>query len=454
MRSRRTLAAGVAVALATTLAACGGGGAAEPKAGPSAVDTGIPLPTATAAETFAGQGLSQVQLDKIAKTMSAALASGDEKAFLSHIAPGHPRLVAQQRQWFRNVRAVPLTTRKIVVVRPDLDIDSSGKAELTAFVGFSHQVKGADSAPITEWYTFGFERRDDVVRTVEISGAPADTSSGVKYTRYYRQSWDDPAQISTVADDKVVLIGPSADAGSMRRLLPTLSQGVRDALSTVKAAGADVPAGFYSRRWVFNLASPQVPDVFDYYGGLIKVREAAFAAFTTPVRGSYGGGDTGAVLDYESAPLASRIVLNREVLSDRTSFVAEVVRHEMTHAMQQHWEQGGYGVVPTWVTEGLAMHMSKETGYDLASDRSDGRRGLAGAKAMPTKGFYDGSNDVVAQHYGMGMLAIDYLVSKVGLKRVLAAVQELAGARDGDFFKEVGVPRKGFVDAVRKAAGA
>ncbi len=220
--------------LIATLAGCGSSDDGPPKAAPSAVATDIAPPTATARETFGGQGLSSFALERLSKSLTEAISSGDEKRFLSVIDPRHPRLLAQQRTWFRNIRSVPMSQRKLVLVKPTRSIDSSGKGVLTALVGFDHQIKGADPRPLSEWYSFGFKRVGSNLKVVSVSGGPPDTSAGKKYSRYYRQAWDD-GPMATVGDDKVLLLGQQSDRGTLQGLLPRVSSAVRDQLAEFRA---------------------------------------------------------------------------------------------------------------------------------------------------------------------------------------------------------------------------
>ena len=429
----------VSVALSLGLVACSSSKDSPPQSDPSAVVTDIAPPSATAAETFGGQGLSSFTLEKISKSLTKAIATGDEKTFLGYMAPGHPRLVAQQRTWFRNVRAVPMKRRNIVLVRPTRSIDSSGKGVLTALVGFNHQVTGADPRPVSEWYAFGFKRSGATLKVVSVSGGPPDSSRGTKYSRYYRQAWDD-GSMAVLSDEKVTLLGPQDDRGTLQALLPRVSSAVREQIAAFRRSGVKVDSDVYSRKWVFTYPAADVADFFDYFGGTLKPREANFDAVTNPIYSSYSFGD----LAYDKGVTTSRITLNRSMAARSSEAFATTIRHEMVHAVQESWDISGFSQSPTWVTEGLAVAFSRPGSSEASYRASAGRRGLAGATSFPAdETFYKGDDEAVSQHYGMGYLAMSYLLEKRGARAVLSLVRgmERTGIED-DFYPRLGISQK------------
>ena len=159
--SRRTTAAAGLATAALLLTACGGGATEEePKAEPNRpqVATDIAPPKPTSVQSFAGQGLGYAYTEHLTTTMTTALQTGDKKAFLSGFDPRDTELVAQQGTWFDNVRKVPMKLREMVLVKATDNRDSTGKGTLAADMGFQHQITGADSAPLAEWYRYTFKQ--------------------------------------------------------------------------------------------------------------------------------------------------------------------------------------------------------------------------------------------------------------------------------------------------------
>jgi hypothetical protein len=422
--SRRTTGAAGLAALAVLLTACGGGAAEkeQPKAEPTQVATDIAPPKPTSVQSFAGQGLGDGDTKRMTATITQALRSGNKKQFLSVFDPASTDLVAQQGTWFENVRKVPMKSRQMFLVKATDTRDSSGTGTLAADMGFQHQVTGADSAPLSEWYRYEFKKKGSKLVVTSVKGAPADRSSGEKYSRYYRQSWDDgPMTVAEVG--KAIVLGPAADEAALRSLATTADGAIEAQLGRFARAKARLAPDVRSRKWVFMLQAPGVDDLFDYLGGRVKPTEANFLGFTTQVFQS--DPKTGIVESGREAH-RSRIVLSRTLLG--ASDVAATLRHEMTHALEATWQEG-YGDAPRWAVEGTAVLLSDASASELSYRRNAGLGYLRGHSTLPTdKVFYDGNDDVVSSHYGAGYVACAYLAAERGEPTV---VRMLRGLDDG-----------------------
>ena len=420
MRRRTTMVAGLATAC-LLLGGCGSGSSAgtKPDAAPDDVATDIAPPKPTAAQTFAGQSLSEADTDRLSESLTAALREGDKKAFLSAFDPARTALVAQQSTWFDNVRRVPMKDRRMFLVKARDTRDSSGRGRLSADMGFQHQITGADSAPLSEWYTFDFRKQGSKLLVTRVTGAPADESTGEKYSRYYRQPWDD-GPMAVVRGRKTILLGPEGDTATMRGLAGRLDDAVETEIRRFTRARAKLAGDVRSRKWVFMMQAPQVTNLFDYLGGEVKPREADFLAFTMPV--FLSDTSTGSV-DAESDVHVSRIVLDREAVS--RADLATTIRHEMVHALEQTWQQG-YGSAPRWAVEGAAVALSSPSASDLGYRRDRGLGYLRSHDHLPTDTeFYKGDNDEVSSHYGAGYLACAYVIEKRGEAGLLEALRAM-----------------------------
>ncbi len=421
--TRLRTGAGALVATCLLLTGCGGGGGGEqqPDAAPDDVATDIAPPKPTNAQTFAGQSLSETDTDRLTATMTTALRTGDKKRFLSVFDPAMTNLVAQQGTWFDNVRKVPMKQRRIVLVKATDTRDSSGKGRLAADMGFVHQITGADSTPLAEWYSFEFRKRGSRLVVTQVEGAAADESTGEKFSRYYRQSWDD-GPISVLEGRKVILMGAAGDDGLMRGLVGRLDAAVQAQLDRFTRAGVALEAGVRKRKWVFMLQAPTVEDVFDYLGGEIKPREADFAAFVAPI---FPSDEVTGILDVDRSH-TSRIVIDRAALQGDLS---TTIRHEMVHALEGTWQQG-YGDAPRWAVEGTAVALSDASSSELSYRRDRGLQFLRAEQTLPTdEVFYEGDNDAVSTHYGAGYLTCAYLVAKRGEKGLLKVLRALDDGR-------------------------
>ncbi len=423
MRRRTASAAGLA-AVALVLTACGGGGSSQeqPKAEPTEVATDIAPPKPTSVQSFAGQGLTEGDTNRLTATLTTALRTGNKKLFLSVFDPSSTDLVAQQGTWFENVRTVPMKSRQMFLVEATDTRDSSGTGTLAADMGFQHQITGADSAPLSEWYRFSFKKRGARLVVTGVKGAPADKSSGEKFSRYYRQSWDDGA-MAVARSGKAIVLGPEADAVALRGLAEKADSAIDAQLNRFARAKARLAPDVSTRRWVFMMQAPGVTDLFDYLGGRVKPTEANFLGFTTQV--FLSDPQTGIVESGKDAH-RSRIVLSRKVLGDPD--VAVTLRHEMTHALESTWQEG-YGDAPRWAVEGTAVQLSDASSAELSYSRNSGVAYLKSHSELPTdKVFYEGNDDVVNSHYGAGYVVCAYLSAKQG---DAAVVRMLHGLDDG-----------------------
>ena len=385
--------------------------------------TDIAPPKPTSVQSFAGQGLAEADTARMTATMTKALRTGNKKLFLSSFDPSSTDLVAQQGTWFENVRKVPMKRREMVLVKATDTRDSTGKGTLAADMGFQHQITGADSAPLAEWYRYSFKKKGGRLVVTGVKGAPADESSGVKYSRYYRQPWDD-GEMSVVKGRKAILLGPAADTSAMQGLVGTLDDAIDAQLRRFRQAGVTLTGDVATRTWVFMLQSPDVSNVFDYLGGEVKPREADFLAFVSQV--FLSDPKTGFVDPTDSGDHRSRIVLDRDMLgrSDNPS----VVRHEMTHALEATWVKG-YGDAPTWAVEGTAVELSDAPASEIAYRKSNGVDYLDDHATLPPDAtFYKGDNEVVSQNYGAGYVVCAYLAAQRGDATLL---KMLRGLDDG-----------------------
>jgi hypothetical protein len=433
-----------ALLLVALLAGCGGGGGGEPQVASTpteTVRTTIAPPKPRGVRTFGGQSLTEADTTSFARKMTRALHARDRAAFVALIDPARPDVVEQQRTWFDNVLKVPMRKREVYLVGNRANIDSSGKHELTADVGFEHQIAGIDRGPVSEWYQYGFRKRRGKLLVTSVKGAPPDTGSGEKSSRYYRQAWDD-GPIAVVRGRRAMLVGPEADRGAMQALLATADDAVRRATTGLPGFG-----GRSGARFLFTVQAPQVSDLFDYFGGSVKPTEANFDGFTTAVYAT--DRRTGEVLDFREAPVTTRIVLQRDQLGSADA--GETMRHEMVHAVT-----GASGVtdLATWVVEGIAVHFSDASADELARRRASGAAFLASSDTMPRdKTFYDGNDDAVAQRYGASYLAVAYLADRYGRSGLLSHLRSYyRTGRIGRLIGDGG--ERKFVARVKRWAGA
>jgi hypothetical protein len=407
----------MAAALSTTVllvvAACGGSDGSEAEAAKT-----IPPPSQDTVQKLGGQSITYGDTQKLTATYTKLLRSKDKKGFLATFDPSAKDARARMGQWFDNLLKLDAQDLSMSFVEATRGRDTSGKKRLAADMGLIVRIPGVDPVPLSEWYSFSFAPKDGKgqLKVVDVKGAAADESSGTKFSRYYRQAWDD-GSMAVVRGKRAVLVGPSADQGWMRANVKTFDAAVTSQVGRITRAGITLRGGAATRSWLFTIQSPKVKDLHDYFGGNIKPTEANFAGFTKPV---YQADAKTGVFTYER-PATSRIVIGRTAMN---AGVGSVVRHEMTHALQMNW-QGESDQAPTWMVEGLAVQLEQAPPAELAFRSRAGLAYLRKHQDMPGTGFYRGNDAAVNAHYGAGYLGVAYLADRWGEKKLLRTIRRL-----------------------------
>ncbi|MCW2769731.1 MAG: hypothetical protein JWR27_1164 [Aeromicrobium sp.] len=403
------------VSLCVALASCGASSDGTQSTAPET----IAPPSATAVEQMGGQSITYDDTQRLSKTYTKLLRTKDRNGFLATFAPAATGARKQMGQWFDNLQRLDATSLSLSFIKATRARDSSGTENLAADMGLILQIPGVDPVPLSEWYSFTFAPKTSKgeLKVLSVKGASADRSTGEKYSRYYRQAWDD-GPMAVVRGKRAVLIGPAADAPWMRANLARFDAGVKSQVNRVAKAGIELPAGAATRSWLFTIQSPSVKDVFDYLGGKVDRTEAHFAGFTQAM---YAADAESGVFD-RGRVATSRIVIAREAMNDPG--LDGTIRHEMTHAVEQSW-QGESDRAPAWIVEGLAVFLQQPSTAEVVFRTRSGLAYLRKAKTMPDRDFYEGNDEAVGSHYGAGYLGVAYLADRMGEKKLLTTIREL-----------------------------
>ncbi|MCW2825201.1 MAG: hypothetical protein JWQ91_2118 [Aeromicrobium sp.] len=403
------------VSLCVALASCGASSDGTQSTAPET----IAPPSATAVEQMGGQSITYDDTQRLSKMYTTLLRTKDKEGFLATFVPSARGAREQMGHWFDNLQKLGATHLSLSFIKATRARDSSGKENLAADMGLILQIPGVDPVPLSEWYSFTFAPKTSKgeLKVLAVKGASADRSTGEKYSRYYRQAWDD-GPMAVVRGERAVLIGPTADERWMRANLARFDAGVRSQVDRVVRAGITLPRDAATRSWLFTIQSPSVKDVFDYLGGKVDRTEAHFAGFTQAM---YAADAQSGVFDRDHVA-TSRIVIAREAMNDPG--LAVTIRHEMTHAVQQSW-QGESDRAPTWIVEGLAVFLQRPPASEVSFRTRAGLAYLRKAKTMPDRDFYEGNDEAVGSHYGAGYLGVAYLADRMGEKKLLTTIREL-----------------------------
>ncbi|WP_432930686.1 hypothetical protein ACQPZZ_09085 [Microbispora sp. CA-135349] len=133
------------------------------------------------------------EIAKLVQAHTAALTSGDAKAFTSIFDKKNAALTRDQARVFANLR-MPLAEQSYQVLRRQGRAeDSFGRGvTFTQDVAFVHRFAGIDLRPVSEWYRWTIEKASPKAPLVvtKVEGAPPPTGGEVTKTMYYPGPWD------------------------------------------------------------------------------------------------------------------------------------------------------------------------------------------------------------------------------------------------------------------------
>lgn len=166
--------------------------------------------------------ISTAELVELSAAMTTALAEDDIEAWVELLdldADG----VAQQRDWFAGVQAVPMEVREMHVTQVLSRRPLDGASVVT--MAFRHQVSGADPTPTLQEYRMVAGRDvQGAVRIIEISGTA--------------HSWDLGPMV-VLDGEAVLLLSHAEDEWMAELMLDSIDRAAVDLLSDLPAPGVD-----------------------------------------------------------------------------------------------------------------------------------------------------------------------------------------------------------------------
>lgn len=139
-----------------------------------------------------------------------------------------------------------------------------------------------------------------------------------------------------------------------------------------------------------------------------------------------------------------------------SSWVAEVVPHELTHLVFHVATDTPLSAAPHWLNEGIAVYLTK--GY-APDDRSRVDDAISGARLLPLDGLagqFPTTREGFFLGYAEAVSAVDYMARTYGEAKVGALVRAFGeGLTPDEAFREaLGVDAAAFADAWLKEVGA
>lgn len=354
--------------------------------------------------------VSAAEAQALLDARAAAIRDNDRAAFLAELDTSNKKLVARQRRYFANMRALPISTLQYKVLKSDWPAGLRAKS-WSSYVSLpqvqvSTQLDGFDSEPVRRTTGFAFTRirgRPTIVSDLTGAGKQFPGSSPAPWdlVRIHVQRGDTTLQLY---DDETW-----SEAGLVGS---TLRRGIADIRSALPFSwDGRVVVYVFSRKAVLN-SFEGVP------GGNIN----HLGAMTFPMYADLGQ-ETVAGIRFTLLPSSVRA---------GQPFLDRITRHELTHVAVGDRDDGA----PIWLAEGIAEYLGARSipknQRRIATVAVD--RARAGVDAMPSTQGFNGSDQ--AWNYALSWMACDYIAATQGEPKLWELMTALhnsgAGTADDD----------------------
>lgn len=336
---------------------------------------------------------------------AAAIRENDLASFLATLDPTNAKLLFRQRQYFANMRELPLAMLRYTVLKADWPVQLRakgwGKFVSIPQVKVATQLAAYDTSPVIRTTGFAFARKDGKpVIISELTGAgrqfPGSAPSPWDLVRIHVRSGGETLQIY---DD-----GTWRNSARIDRVL-------RNGIADVRQG---LPFTWDGRVVVYVFSKRAVLDSFEGVpGGNIE----HLGAMTFPMYSVLGQPEIAGV----------RFTLLPSSVRAGQPFLDRITRHELTHVAVGDRDDGA----PVWFAEGLAEYMGARS---IPTDErriatvavNRARRGVSN---LPASATFNGANQ--AWNYALAWMAFDYIAATQGEPRLWELMDALHNNGDG-----------------------
>ncbi|MFB6722380.1 hypothetical protein ACFCV3_19545 [Kribbella sp. NPDC056345] len=369
------------------------------------------------------------EINKLLSARAAAVRKGDLKAFVAAV---DVKLLPKQRQLFANLRQFGFTKLEYVLAEPrpaPLLTAKFGPTTFSSRVLMRYQLTGLDPKPAQTDVAYTFVRRSAGWVLVDDSSIDEVLSRDG-----HRQPWD-YQPITVVRRGKVSVVVAKREAALGQKIAVAAEQAVR-------GVRRHWPRPWDGSVMVVAMPEPQVLAMLWLSG---SGKGWTIAAKDVPIY------DQDPVRERKTAPVGSRIVVNPAV---RKELDKDLLAHEMTHAASVLL--GDYA--PMWMVEGYAEYVrcaviEDDPGWTVDPYRKSVRKTLASMTALPGPREFSAAG---SRSYGQSWWVVEYLVDKLGEKKVAALYVDLAShasGADAILKKHSGMTPAQLLAAVKKFRG-
>ncbi|MCZ4500852.1 MAG: hypothetical protein JWQ74_3407 [Marmoricola sp.] len=388
MRGRQAALLVVLALLASLLAGCVGDG------GDSLLGNNTANGSVTPAE-------AQVLLD----TRAAAIRDNDLRGFLATLDSSNAGLLARQRRYFANMRALPVEVLAYTVLKSDWPVGLRAKSWSSYVsvpqVQVSTQLAGYDTTPVRRITGFAFTRMEGRPTIVsELTGA------GKQFPGSSPAPWD-LVRIHVQRGETTLQLYDDDTWSEAQQIGSTLRRGIADIRSAL-------PFTWDGRVVVYVFSRKVVLDSFEGVpGGNIN----HLGAMTFPMYADLGQATVSGI----------RFTLLPSSVRAGQPFLDRITRHELTHVAVGDRDDGA----PIWLAEGLAEYLGARS-----IPQSQRRiatvaitKAQAGVSAMPSTQSFNGGDQ--AWNYALSWMACDYIAATQGESKLWELMTTMHNGGEG-----------------------
>ncbi|GAB3925295.1 hypothetical protein GCM10029976_018320 [Kribbella albertanoniae] len=344
------------------------------------------------------------EINKLLSARAAAVRKGDVKAFVAAV---DVKLLPKQRQLFANLRQFGFTKLEYFLAEPrpaPLLTAKFGPTTFSSRVLMRYQLTGLDAKPVQTDVAYTFVRRPSGWVLVDDSSIDEVLSHDG-----HRQPWD-YQPITVVRRGKVSVVVAKREAALGQKIAAAAEQAVR-------GVRRHWPQQWDGSVMVVAMPEPQVLAMLWLSG---SGKGWTIAAKDVPIY------DQDPVRQRTTAPVGSRIVVNPAV---RKELDKDLLAHEMTHAASVLLGRNA----PMWMVEGYAEYVrcaviEDDPHWTVDPYRKQVRKTLPSMKALPGPAEFSVAG---SRSYGQSWWVVEYLIGKLGEKKVAALYADLASHETG-----------------------
>jgi hypothetical protein len=350
----------------------------------------------------------RVQIDGLLASRARAVLKGDLKTFLAAVDPKQPALLARQRTLFVNLRKFGFASLQYTVAdewKASAVRDKYGPTTFSTRLMMRYQLVGLDSRPVKTDLGYSFVRRGKQWILVE-DGAIDEVLSATGH----RQPWDFQ-EVAIIRHGPLVIAVDNTETALGTKI-------ARVSEEAVLAVRRHWPRPWSGAVLVVAMSEDRVMATVwrDGADEGLTISAKAISLYDVDPRGNPTAG-----------PVGSRIVINPAV---RKTLDEELLVHELTHVATT--PLGHHA--PNWLVEGVAEHVRFSTIEDNPEWTVDPYRTTVRTKYLPAMKVLPDSEEFYrhgAQSYARAWWAVEYLVSKVGVKGLASLYADLGAHNTG-----------------------